>query len=109
SLFFLFEYALANHFFLLSLHDALPISDSLAWIEVYFAVPVLSAVVHVDEAAPHMHVLLLPLLNGRMQGSDLVGSRSRLRAMQSEDRKSTRLNSSHGSISYAVFCLTIIE
>src|SRR5207245_10101835 len=24
---------------------------------------------------------------------------------QSEDRKSTRLNSSHGSISYAVFCL----
>src|SRR5207245_10406267 len=28
-----------------------------------------------------------------------------LRAGQSGDRKSTRLNSSHGSISYAVFCL----
>src|SRR5207245_499006 len=26
--------------------------------------------------------------------------------LQLEDRKSTRLNSSHGSISYAVFCLT---
>src|SRR2546429_4724501 len=26
-------------------------------------------------------------------------------AVQSEDRKSTRLNSSHGYISYAVFCL----
>src|SRR6266542_6391678 len=26
-------------------------------------------------------------------------------ASQAEDRKSTRLNSSHGSISYAVFCL----
>src|SRR5438128_2962056 len=26
-------------------------------------------------------------------------------AAQKEDRKSTRLNSSHGSISYAVFCL----
>src|SRR6266542_6282098 len=26
-------------------------------------------------------------------------------ALESEDRKSTRLNSSHGSISYAVFCL----
>src|SRR5207245_9981728 len=28
-----------------------------------------------------------------------------LKALQIEDRKSTRLNSSHGSISYAVFCL----
>src|SRR5438128_6806047 len=27
------------------------------------------------------------------------------RAAQNRDRKSTRLNSSHGSISYAVFCL----
>src|SRR5207245_11350889 len=27
-------------------------------------------------------------------------------APQQRDRKSTRLNSSHGSISYAVFCLT---
>src|SRR5438067_3610456 len=27
------------------------------------------------------------------------------RAMETEDRKSTRLNSSHVSISYAVFCL----
>src|SRR5438128_7105333 len=26
-------------------------------------------------------------------------------ALRAEDRKSTRLNSSHGSISYAVFCL----
>src|SRR5207245_10183613 len=26
--------------------------------------------------------------------------------LASEDRKSTRLNSSHGSISYAVFCVT---
>src|SRR5207245_9436786 len=29
----------------------------------------------------------------------------RRRSAQGEDRKSTRLNSSHGSISYAVFCL----
>src|SRR2546429_2048302 len=32
-------------------------------------------------------------------------SGKRLNAAQSEDRKSTRLNSSHGYISYAVFCL----
>src|SRR5207245_10004054 len=30
---------------------------------------------------------------------------SRLLILPIEDRKSTRLNSSHGSISYAVFCL----
>src|SRR3712207_8686273 len=28
-----------------------------------------------------------------------------LRRVQGQDRKSTRLNSSHGNISYAVFCL----
>src|SRR2546422_8381802 len=30
---------------------------------------------------------------------------ARTRAVRSRDRKSTRLNSSHGYISYAVFCL----
>jgi hypothetical protein len=53
---------------------------SLQWAESYFAVPVVSAVVHLDEAAPHCHIVLFPLLNGRMQGSDLVGSRAKLRA-----------------------------
>src|SRR2546429_5264199 len=33
------------------------------------------------------------------------GGRARLRAGAPRDRKSTRLNSSHGYISYAVFCL----
>src|SRR5438067_4544035 len=34
-----------------------------------------------------------------------AGSRFRLRLPGQKDRKSTRLNSSHVSISYAVFCL----
>jgi hypothetical protein len=34
---------------------------------------VLSADVHLDEGAPHCHVLTLPLIGGRMVGSDLVG------------------------------------
>src|SRR5438477_11582323 len=34
-----------------------------------------------------------------------VGARGRVRQRGAEDRKSTRLNSSHMSISYAVFCL----
>ena len=57
-------------------------SNSLSWVRSYFGVPVLSAVIHLDEAAPHCHVLLLPLVKGRMVGSDLVGNRTRLRAIQ---------------------------
>ncbi|AAZ97955.1 hypothetical protein Tbd_2002 [Thiobacillus denitrificans ATCC 25259] len=57
-------------------------SESLAWVQGFFSVPVLSAVIHLDEAAPHFHVLLLPLVDGRMAGSDLVGNRTRLHAMQ---------------------------
>jgi hypothetical protein len=57
-------------------------ADALAWVKDFFRVPVLSAVVHNDEAAPHCHILLLPLLHGRMQGSDLAGNRTRLQAMQ---------------------------
>src|SRR5207245_11462072 len=37
--------------------------------------------------------------------SSTTASRSRFRSFENVDRKSTRLNSSHGSISYAVFCL----
>src|SRR2546429_6437338 len=34
-----------------------------------------------------------------------IEERTRLRGALQQDRKSTRLNSSHGYISYAVFCL----
>src|SRR5438128_9391617 len=43
---------------------------------------------------------LLPLPRGR-----LAGQPPALEELGRRDRKSTRLNSSHGSISYAVFCL----
>ena len=52
------------------------------WAEAYFAVPVLSSVVHLDESAPHCHVLMLPLVNGKMNGSDLHGGKAKLWAMQ---------------------------
>ena len=57
-------------------------ADSLEWSRQYFKAPVLSAVIHNDEAAPHCHVLLLPLIDGRMVGSDLMGGRKRLQDIQ---------------------------
>lgn len=58
--------------------------DALAWTDEYFQVPVISAVIHYDEAAPHCHVLVLPLVRGRMIGSDLMGNRSKLQALQAD-------------------------
>ena len=55
-----------------------------AWAARSYGCPVLSVDVHLDEAAPHCHVLLLPLVNGRMQGSDLVGGKQALLAKQKE-------------------------
>src|SRR3989337_889011 len=66
--FFFFNDTATTEIYTLSLHDALPISESAFW-----AVNVSGA----REFVERCHT----------------------------DRKSTRLNSSHGSISYAVFCL----
>ena len=59
-------------------------SDAVAWADSYFKVPILSAVVHNDEAAPHCHVLMLPLFNGSMIGSRLMGSKKSLQAMHAD-------------------------
>src|SRR5207253_5889957 len=48
--------------------------------------------------------ILLGTLNGRQTRHDLGARRGRQRR-EPRDRKSTRLNSSHVAISYAVFCL----
>src|SRR5207245_6101217 len=51
-----------------------------------------------DRPAPSGHP-------GRAGAPSDTSPRSRLLPRSRSDRKSTRLNSSHGSISYAVFCL----
>jgi hypothetical protein len=43
---------------------------------------ILSFEVHNDEPNPHGHCLLLPLLNGKMKGSDMVGGRKALAGHQ---------------------------
>ena len=56
--------------------------DCLKWVQRSYNGHILSADVHHDESAPHCHVLLLPLVEGRMVGSDLVGDKRKLSAAQ---------------------------
>src|SRR5207245_9542985 len=89
----------STHLYTLSLHDALPIFYDVhgAVLELAPGEVVRGAVIgdqalaaggNVGEAIAHL-----------ADGGDVMG------APHVADRKSTRLNSSHGSISYAVFCL----
>lgn len=52
--------------------------DCITWVRDYFDVPILSATAHYDEGAPHMHAILLPIIDGRMNGGRLVGNKTRL-------------------------------
>ena len=45
---------------------------------------VLSVDIHRDESQPHCHVLLLPLIDGRMDGSNLIGGKQKLMALQKD-------------------------
>lgn len=56
--------------------------DCAAWAGARFGgnVNIISAAVHLDEEAPHLHVLLVPALDGRMVGSDMVGGKKELAA-----------------------------
>src|SRR5438270_6095989 len=76
---FFFQDAATTETYTLSLHDALPISER--------------------ELLGELRVVLLHPLHPEGQPA--------APAFQERDRKSTRLNSSHSQISYAVFCLKI--
>lgn len=68
------------------LDDRAYFSDCAAWAGNRFggASNVLSVDIHRDEAAPHCHVLLLPLLNHRMVGSDMLGGKRKLMETQAQ-------------------------
>jgi hypothetical protein len=54
-------------------------TDATQWCEGRFGKDnILSADVHADEGALHCHVLILPLRNGRMNGSAMVGGKAKL-------------------------------
>src|SRR3712207_9264674 len=84
-IFFFFNDTATTEIYTLSLHDALPI----------FPGEKINYAVNVTDKEDGS------LANGRIRPSEVAVTIDYL----SEDRKSTRLNSSHANISYAVFCL----
>src|SRR2546430_13334326 len=88
SIFFFFNDTATTEIYTLSLHDALPIS---------YLLPVIPA---------SEECLLVPFyVRGIPVGTIWAIMHNDRRQFDAEDRKSTRLNSSHSQISYAVFCL----
>ena len=66
--------------------------DCCCWVRNNFAGELLSFDVHLDEAAPHAHALILPLVNGKMQGSEMVGKRSNLHRLHDLFHKEVGIN-----------------
>src|SRR2546430_13495917 len=93
--FFFFNDTATTEIYTLSLHDALPIcgTDALRRDASHDA----GAAGHVEHALAHRH-------SGRFHQQRRPGAED-VPGETTLDRKSTRLNSSHSQISYAVFCL----
>src|SRR3712207_9109638 len=94
TVFFFFNDTATTEIYTLSLHDALPISVGL----------------RLGDLLVHEHHHVLRVAGHALAPGRLVGRRGlpvpRVRPLRPDrDRKSTRLNSSHANISYAVFCL----
>src|SRR5207244_12762576 len=94
----------ASRVYPLSLHDALPILYRASEMTIWFAsgVPLSRFVGPVLQTSWPV-LLLIAVLS--LFVWPWQNERSQLLKDQFEDRKSTRLNSSHQIISYAVFCL----
>src|SRR3712207_8101612 len=97
---FFFNDTATTEIYTLSLHDALPISNYL----VYGMLPT-AAVTRLGAAANQSIYggAQSDVLSGLGGNDRLIGNGGDDRL--TGDRKSTRLNSSHANISYAVFCL----
>ena len=54
------------------------------WIKAHYGGLMIHAVIHNDEDAPHLHIILLPIVNKCLKGNELQGNRTRLIQLQSE-------------------------
>jgi hypothetical protein len=49
-------------------------ADCLEWLRNYYPeCPIVHAVVHHDEGSPHMHVIIVPLVNGKLKADEVKG------------------------------------
>src|SRR3712207_7622616 len=99
-MFFFFNDTATTEIYTLSLHDALPISGDLVdaglWVAITFSTLILAFAL----------VMFLPRAADRFTTSSSDNTAAAIGwGIALLDRKSTRLNSSHANISYAVFCL----
>src|SRR2546422_4275396 len=96
--FFFFNDTATTEIYTLSLHDALPISRTTypLFEEPFHGTPAFE----VHGGRHDGFDFVLQVIGGK-RAVGVLGHQS----LQEGDRKSTRLNSSHGYISYAVFCL----
>src|SRR2546430_12172794 len=97
--FFFFNDTATTEIYTLSLHDALPISLALGR-EVLDAILVDRVRALGVELRERTRVTDVLVDDGHVVGVEAMDADTRV-----QDRKSTRLNSSHSQISYAVFCL----
>ena len=67
-----------------TIDDRAYFTDCSTWAARYFGGVNLSVDVHKDEAQHHCHLLLLPLIDGRMAGSDMLGGKQMLMAMHKQ-------------------------
>lgn len=62
-------------------------ADCHQWVLNTFAGELLSFDVHLDESASHAHAIILPLIDGKMQGSELKGNKGNLRRLNDKFHK----------------------
>src|SRR5207253_9565689 len=100
-----FHRAATSAFYTLSLHDALPICVSLTLSAALTIVPSVFPIKNQSFHAPWRARNCRTPDRPAARGVGARIDRPRPPDRQLGDRKSTRLNSSHVAISYAVFCL----
>src|SRR5205085_11197456 len=100
---FFFHDPLTPEIYTLSLHDALPISlAEHRWVaELIRSIATVAHYAHVYDEGAYYHTLEIEDAAEAIHANGLL-----INSLGAKlDRKSTRLNSSHSQISYAVFCL----
>lgn len=58
------------------------LKTAIEWAKGYFGDNFVSATLHLDQATPHLHALVVPMLNGKLNCRELYGLRARLKKLQ---------------------------